>query len=187
MKIVHEHPGGAVWDDTNEVNKIQPSEVVGLDHLILFEEGDEALEGPAGPQGPQGGPGPAGPQGEAGPPGKPGPQGPKGDAGQVGAPGPAGPQGPKGDTGPQGPAGVVALPEALEVGAYTIVEGSESQDLPIEVGEVITVGGESTVWAVGHMGMPIGLEIGQRWRIMGETISWDGEMYRRCFLAMRIS
>lgn len=97
MIVTHELPAG--WVDTAEADKIQPSEVAGLVHVVQLEPGD-LLQGPAGPAGADGAPGVAGPQG---------PQGPQGPAGADGAPGADGAQGPQG---PQGPAGVDGAPGA---------------------------------------------------------------------------
>ena len=93
MLVVHVKPEG--WADTEEAGVIQPSEVAGLVHQVVLEEGD-FVQGP---------PGPAGPQGLKGDTGAVGPAGPQGLKGDTGAAGPAGPRGLKGDTGATGPAG----------------------------------------------------------------------------------
>lgn len=100
MIVTHELPAG--WVDTGEPDKIQPSEVAGLVHVVQIEPGD-LLQGPQGPQGEAGPQGPQGIQGPAGADGAPGPQGPQGEAGPQG---PQGIQGPAGAAGAQGPQGV---------------------------------------------------------------------------------
>lgn len=72
MIVSHELPAG--WVDTGEADKIQPSAVAGLVHVVTLEPEDvELLRGPAGLQGPEG---PAGPAGDQGPAGQAGPAGP---------------------------------------------------------------------------------------------------------------
>ena len=120
MIIQHVKPAG--WVDTAEADKIQPSEVAGMVHVVTLEAEDLiALRGDEGPQGvpgADGATGPAGPQGVPGAGGATGPAGPQGVPGAGGATGPAGPQGAtgpqglKGDAGATGPAGPQGVPGA---------------------------------------------------------------------------
>lgn len=72
MIVSHAAPPG--WVDTNEADRIQPSEVAGLVHVVTLEPGD-LLQGEPGPAGADGADGAQGPQGIQGPQGEPGPQG----------------------------------------------------------------------------------------------------------------
>jgi hypothetical protein len=91
MKVEHVKPGH--WLDTEEPGLIQPSEVAGIEHVIVLEAGD-LIQGPQGEPGLQGLKGDKGDQGAQGLPGEPG------------AAGPQGLKGDKGDTGAQGAKGV---------------------------------------------------------------------------------
>jgi len=65
MIVAHELPAG--WVDTGETDRIQPSAVAGLSHVVTLEPEDvELLRGPAGADGAQG---EKGDKGDAGPAG----------------------------------------------------------------------------------------------------------------------
>lgn len=67
--MIVSHVAPAEWADTDEADRVQPSDIAALEHQVTLEAADIAAiagqipAGPAGPQGPQGEQGPAGPAG----------------------------------------------------------------------------------------------------------------------------
>ena len=158
MLVTHDLPLG--WVDTAEVDKIQPSHVAGLVHVVTLEPGDFI----AGPVGPAGSPGATGP------------------AGADGLPGPAGADGLPGAQGVQGPAGPAgsAIVAAGAVGAYSLVGG-----VACAPGADVTANGTTLKLAGNLSNAPVGAVIpaGQVWRNMS-GISWSGTV---CGLGLRVS
>ncbi len=176
MLVTHDLPLG--WVDTAEVDKIQPSHVAGLVHVVTLEPGD-FIAGPVGPAGSPGATGPAGADGLPGPAGAdglPGAQGVQGPAGPAGADGLPGAQGVQGPAGPAGSA-IVA---AGAVGAYSLVGG-----VACAPGADVTANGTTLKLAGNLSNAPVGAVIpaGQVWRNMS-GISWSGTV---CGLGLRVS